>query len=380
MWFSEKQIDFLNILWKTWIDIISGYSKIDNIYYLNNAIFKNKEIPKNFYLHKKDFISNIEIIRNNLMIFKVNNNHNSEIEETEFNYMMERLNFLLESYDIESSKIWNKIKLNDNIYNLDYYNNIFFKTNNKEIFKNNNDIFPIYWEKTKEKISKNRLIELLEKVKIIIPNLLYTFWEFSYMSHSKGTLKIPEKSEYTIKNVIILFFHELTHFLRRQNQINNYWFDYSFSDYMDFEEWIALYNEYYYWNLLINWWYWEYFPIYDYLYSILKYTPISSKKDTFMNSLITLKWVSEKTAEDYYNRFYRYTIPGWDKFFLKESCYNKWLQNVKKELEDNRDNYNKIMSWRIGYSIYGNFHIYWETNKNILLDWVFEILKKELIF
>lgn len=379
MWFTEKQIDFLNILSKNWVDIITGYSKIKEKYYLNNSIFKNKEIPKNFSLHKQDFMSYLDTIRNNITVFKNNNNHNSEIEEIEFDYMMERLNFLAESYDIESYKIWNKIRLNDNIYNLDYYNNIFFKTNNKEILKNNIDIFPVHWKKSKETISKTKLIELLEKVKTLFPDLIYTFWDFSYMSHSKWNIKIPEKTEYTIKNVIILFFHELTHFLRRKNQIHNYWTDYSFSDYMDFEEWIALYNEYYYWNLLINWDYWSYFPIYDYLYSILKYTPITSKKDTFINSLITLKWVSEKTAEDYYNRFYRYTIPGGDKFFLKESCYNNWLKNVKKEIDIDKDNYKKIMSWKIWYSIYNKFNDFWNIEKNQYLDNVFEIIKKEIL-
>lgn len=380
MWFTEKQIDFFKILSNHWVDIISWYKKLPGWYYLNPYIFKEKEIPEDFHKHKEDFLEYINRIKYNLNIFTSNNLNNSDIENIELNYLTDRIEFLSNLYDTESLKIWNIIKDLKPI-NIDYYNDIFFKITNDYI-KNNfsKEIFPVHWEKTKQKISKLRLIELLELVKLTIPELNYTFWDFSYMAHSKWTLKIPDKTEYSIKNIIVLFFHELTHFLRRQNQINNYGFDYSFSDYMDFEEWIALYNEYYYWNLLINWWYWEYFPIYDYLYSILKYSSLNDKKQLFKDSIIKLKWVSDSIAEDYYYRFYRYTNVWWDKFFLKESCYSRWLTNVKNELQKDKNNYNKIMSGRIWFNIYNQFDIYWEKNNSRYLEWVFETIKKELKF
>gem|GEM_PF-5666780 len=42
------------------------------------------------------------------------------------------------------------------------------------------------------------------------------------MSHSSGVLVIPNKKTYSLRELITLFFHEMTHFFRRYNNIRNF--------------------------------------------------------------------------------------------------------------------------------------------------------------
>jgi hypothetical protein len=193
-------------------------------------------------------------------------------------------------------------------------------------------------------LEKEEVIELLEFTKRIFNNLNWDFWNFWNMFHSSWILKIPNKNNYNIREVIVLFFHEMTHFIRYSNTIKNLWFNYTFEDYWTLEEWIALYNEYYYWNKIIK--YWEYNPYYDLCFQVLQEKISEEEKKEKIYNILKNKWFSKEKSLSYYFRFYRYSIVGTQKFFLKDLIYTKSYNLVKKLLL-NKKNYDKIMSWRI---------------------------------
>lgn len=71
---------------------------------------------------------------------------------------------------------------------------------------------------------------------------------------------MPDKNKYYIKNLLVLIFHEMAHYIRNYNNKIIFWNYFSFFDANTFEEWLALNNEYFYWNNILNNEYWSYYP------------------------------------------------------------------------------------------------------------------------
>jgi hypothetical protein len=274
-------------------------------------------------------------------------------------------------YDIEANKLDSNYEIEEENINYDYYNKIFYWVTKRDldkkklISKNKNyDIF----------ILKDKLIELLEFSKTIIPELKYEFWNYINLSHSYWTLKIPDKNKYDIRRVIILFFHEMTHFFRYINWEKNLWFDYSFSDYNNLEEWIATYNEYLYWNKIID--YWKHIPYNNFCYNVLlKEINLEEKKQKIYD-ILKNKWFSKKKSLTYFYRFYRYTKIWGNDLFLKDLIYSKWYDIVKKLIIENKENYEKIISGKIWLFEFKNSFI--NSRKNIESKNYFNIMLRKI--
>jgi hypothetical protein len=158
-------------------------------------------------------------------------------------------------------------------------------------------------------------------------------------------LKIPNEKQYNIKKIIVIFFHEMTHFFRYINWKNNLWFDYYFSNYDSLEEWIAWYNEYYYWNKVID--YGEYDSYYDMCYQIILEDISEKEKKEKIFEVLKNKWFDRKKIDDYYKRFYRFTKIWWKELFLKDLIYSNAYDNVLKLIKKDEKNYEKIMAGKI---------------------------------
>jgi hypothetical protein len=262
--------------------------------------------------------------------------------EKEIFVKLKKIEFIKWVYDIEANKLDSNYILKEELENYDYYNEIFYwftKENLKEeIIISENKGLDIF-------ISKKKLIKLLEFSKNIIPELKWNFWSFAWLSHDFGILNIPEEEQYNIKRIIAIFFHEMTHFFRYLNWKNNLWFNYIFADYDDLEEGITTYNEYHYWNKIID--YWKYNAYYDKCYQILLEDISEEIKKEKIFQVLKNKWFNKEKTDLLYTRFYRYTKIWSNKLFLKELIYNNAYKNVSKLLEENTENRKKIMSWNI---------------------------------
>ena len=326
---------------------------------LNLVLFWDK-IPEDLVKYKKVFLKKmlektnklleiIEEIQKSSIISL--NKRDKQIIKKEIFVKLKKIEFLKKVYDVEANKLDFNYIIQEELENYDYYNKIFYwftKENLKEkitISENKDlDIF----------ISKENLIELLEFSKKIIPELKWNFWNFVGLSHDFGILNIPEEKEYNIKRIIAIFFHEMTHFLRYLNWKNNLWFDYIFTDYNDLEEGISTYNEYYYWNKIIN--YWKYNAYYDACYQVLLEDISQEEKKEKFFDILKNKGFDRKKTDLLYTRFYRYSKIWWKKLFLKELIYNNAYKNVKKLLEENPENRKKIMAGNIWlYELENNF-------------------------
>jgi hypothetical protein len=193
--------------------------------------------------------------------------------------------------------------------------------------------------------SKEEVIYLLECSKIIIPSIRYDFWDYPNLAFNWGLLKIHDTKKFHIKDVISLIFHEMTHFFRYKNWIKNLWFFYSFSDYPTLEEWIAIYNEFIYWNRLIDYWWKD--PIYDICFQYLLEDITEEEKIKKISKLLWTKWFWAKKSNDYYHRFYRFAKIWSKNLYLKDLIYTKWYYNVVELIEEDPDNYDRIMAWRV---------------------------------
>lgn len=333
--------------------------QVKNIY-LNRDIFENW-VPDDLEYHKSKFIKRLQLKKVRLKILKLEiSEKNLELRErdllfNEINYRIAKINFLIKVYDIEVDKMLKiySVQLNNILdnkleeINIDYskYNKRFFwltkKTLSKKIIEDFSEVinYDLYF-------SKDKLIELIEFSKNILPKEIeFIFWDFSNLAHNSWKLKIPNKRKYWIKFIITLFFHEMTHFFRNYNQRINFWFDYNFSDYTDLEEWIALYNEYLYWNQIIK--IWHYIPYYDMCYiTLLQDIPEEQKKIEIYN-ILKYKGYSKSKSLSYYYRFYKFAKIWSKDLFLKDLIYTKWYKNVLNLIRKNPLNYNKIMAWNI---------------------------------
>ncbi|MDD2907613.1 MAG: DUF1704 domain-containing protein [Candidatus Gracilibacteria bacterium] len=116
---------------------------------------------------------------------------------------------------------------------------------------------------------------------------------------------------------------------------------------MKLEEGIALYNEYFYGEKLIPGI--RYNPYYDACYNILIHKKYSQKqKIEHIYKILKIKGFSREKALHYYYRFHRFTSLGGNQFFLKDLVYTKGYEAVLKLIKKSSDNYDIIISGRIG--------------------------------
>lgn len=376
--------------------------------YTSLVHFDKKEINNNIKNNdldilnlKKIFLLRIDYWLEKIEDLKIEINRNKKLNDYEIKILLNELGiekdkyvFIRNTFDIELYKydknLFNKInndnqilnKINDinyldlswKLYDLDKsYLDKIKKIDIKNIKNDNKESLNLL-------IKKDQLIELLNYAKKHLPNsfsfdISNKYWN---LSHSNGIIKIPSKEEYSLRFIITLFFHEITHFFRFYNWIKNLKLNFVFSDYYTLEEWIALYNEYLYWNKIIN--IWEYIPIYDILYNILLDKNLNDieKSISFANTLIDLKWFSIKTCDLYFKRFHRYTLYWSNKFLFKEIIYNKWLENVKKLINNDKSNYYKIMKGKIWISFFDKNNDWSKIYENIFnKKSFFKIFKQE---
>ena len=213
-------------------------TKLVNWKILNLVLFWDK-IPEDLEKYKIIFLRNMLDKTNRLLeiIEELNNDINKvalvPYIENEIFVKIKKIEFLKKVYDIEANKLDSNYKIKEELEDYDTYNQIFywFTKNNleQEIIISENKGTDIF-------VSKEKVTELLEFSKKMIPELKWNFWNFTWLSHNFGILNIPEEKEYNIKRIIAIFFHEMTHFFRYINWKKNLWFDYIFADYDDLEE------------------------------------------------------------------------------------------------------------------------------------------------
>ncbi len=366
---------YLKLLWEIDINLIA--TKKIGKKYLNVAIFWDC-FPKDLFIYKRKFINLLDEKKKNIekiskIILSDNNLTNLQkyILNNEIFIRLKKIEFLKIVYDIEAHKLDKNYDIKETIEDYDYYNKIFFWVtkndikNDIKISKNKNyDIF----------ITKRKLEQLLNFSKNIIPELNWSFWDYTNLSHNNWLLKIPNKEKYNIKRIIVIFFHEMTHFFRYLNWKNNIWFNFVFTDSNILEEWITWYNEYYYWNQIIN--YGEYNAYYDKCYQIiLNNSDKEIIKKEFYNVLKN-KWFTIKQMDFFYLRFYKYTKIWWKDLFLKDLIYNKSYNDVLRLIKKDKNNYKKIISWHIGLDEFKNNII--TTKNNFDDEYYFNTILKEI--
>lgn len=377
--FKKEIINYLKEISKISIELI--WSKKEKWIVYNLAIFWDS-IPKNLNIYKNKYFKNLEEKYKKLEKIKKEIKKDSLIDESskkflnnELKIKIGQINFLKKSYDIEANKIDKNYPISKKQINYNYYNKLFYQLTDKDINKN----IKIELVEKKDKnlfISKEKLISLIKYTNKIVPEVKIELLDnVTWMAHDNGTLKIPDEKYYSIKSVIVLFFHEMTHFFRYLNWKRNIWFNYIFGDYDSLEEWLALYNEYFYWNKIIN--YWKYIPYYDICYSILsdKNTNIEEKNKKVIE-ILNYKWFSKDKSVDNINRFYRYTEKWKYNFFIKDLIYTFGYNNVTKLLKKDKNNYEKIFAWRLWlYEIENNIL---ENTNNFDSKYYFDKIEKEI--
>ncbi len=345
-------IKYLKDLSKLTIDLIRGFKKIYYKWekkYINLAVFK-KEFSWNLYSYKKKFFENLWQKEKNINEIKkrIENDRNLDKNEklilkNEIFITLKKIEFLKYSYDIEANKIDPKYEIKSEIKDYDEYNKLFYRVSKKDLI---NKTFKKKSFNIDEKVfEKEKLIELLEYTKKLVVWFNYKFWKYWNLSHLNWTLKIPNKNYYNLNNIIVIFFHEMTHLFRYINWKKNLWFYYFFTDYFSLEEWLAIYNEYLYWNKICD--YWKYIPYYDLCYKIINENISENLKIEKIYNILRLKWFDRKKAKMYYFRFNKYSQIWKNDLFLKDLVYTKSYEIVKKYIKADENNYEKLMAWKI---------------------------------
>lgn len=341
--------------------VIFGQREPKDLYEYKNKFFKKLDAKKNAL---QKILKNIDTDKQNFSV------KSQEIIKFEIDYILTKIEFLKSVYDIEAEKIDENYQYERKNIDYDYYNKIFFWVSTQDIESGSfqrNQAYEIF-------LTHNEVKELLLLSKKLIPGFSFRFASVMYMSHSDGVLYIPKKEIYTIREVITLFFHENTHFFREYNQIRNLWFSYDFSDYSKYEEGIALYNEYSYWKKLL--WKYYYNPYYDKCYWIIFSDLDEKEKQIQIHKILQKKWFTKEKSLFYYYRFYRYAQVATKSLFLKDIIYTKWYRRVKRLIEKNSDNYERIMAGKIGPKWFKYNYI--EVNNNFDSKWYFDIILEKL--
>ncbi len=303
---------------------------------------------------------------------QISKNNKNGLFKQEIEYSLAKNTLLLESFDIEANKINSKWKLLDKLPNYDFFSKKIYWIKSNEI----KIIWPLpkYNSSYQIKIMKNDFKKLISKAESFFDKIEFKIWNYPNFAVNKFTIKIPEKEEYNLQEIITLFFHEMTHFIRFDNMQKNIWFIYQFSDKNELEEWLALYNEYFYWNQIID--YWDYYPYYHKVYNVLMKKWTIEEKFNEMYKILSCKWFSKEKTEKYFQRFYRFTPLWWEKFIFKEAIYYNAYQNVNKLLNEwiNLD-YLMSMKWWFN-SI--NYFLEWKKLNNVNYKKYFETMVKEI--
>ena len=342
----------------------------------NNKIFHRWMFPsfsskiENIAEDKK--VLEIKIKENNKNLEKLYKDKKNTLIKQEIKYALNKNNLILQSFDVEANKLNSEWKLPEILPDYDYFSKKIYWIDSKDI--------QIIWNLPKYNlnyqiiISQDNFKKLIMKAESFFDKINFKIWDYPNFAVSKFTIKIPEKKEYNLQEIITLFFHEITHFIRFDNMQTNLWFTYQFSDKNELEEWLALYNEHFYWNQIID--YGEYFPYYHKVYNVLmKKWTIEEKLDD-MYEILSCKWFTKEKTYKYFHRFYRFTPLWWEKFIFKEAIYYTSYQKVKDLLNQWIDlNYLMSMKWGIN-SI--NYFFEWKKTNNVNYKKYFETMVKEI--
>lgn len=321
---------------------------------VNQAVFWKEKID-DYHAYKKVFLEKMKEKKLALMHLreelyaKEENFLHRDIVEWELDYQIEVINFLVYTYDIEAKKLNPNYEGEDDINAIDYdhFNEVFWGVKkdylNQKFTLSKKKKIDIY-------LTQEEVKELLDYAKTILPEIRYDFWDYPNLAFNWGLLKIHNEKLFHVKDVISLFFHEMTHFFRYHNGIRNLGFFYSFSDYPTLEEGIAIYNEFRYGNRLIE--YGGKDPIYDICFQYLLEDISEEEKIKKLQRLLSLKGFNNKKVHDYYDRFYRFTQIGSKNFYLKDLIYTISYKNVEKLIKEDDHNYERIMVGRVGIHTY----------------------------
>lgn len=322
-----------------------------------------------FWRYKKVFEDDIKQKRKKLL--EIQKKYISDpIILKEVEHILIKMNFNLIAYDVEASKLDPNYKYKE-LPDYNFYSKEFFWTKFEDINeidylpeKNNFNIF----------LDKTNVLKLLVKVSEFIPEFKFEFSSVPNFVYNKWTIFITDKEKYSIQEIITLFFHEMTHFLRWYNMRKNLDFLYVFVDNYELEEWLALYNEHYYWNQIIN--YWDYYPYYHKIYNILFKKQSIDKKLKQVKDILSYKWFSEEKAELYFYRFYRFAPLWGEKMLLKEAIYYNSLNKVK-DLFNNWYDIDTLISMK-GWLNSIKYFLEWKKVKNYNFRKLFDTMVKEI--
>ncbi len=259
----------------------------------------------------------------------------------EIHSRLQKISFLKDAYDVEANKIDSNIFVCNTI-DYDHYNQLFYWITQSRLKK---DYYLKECIHIKRLFTKKELCEIIEYSNSLIPKIDFVFGDYANFSHYKWAIRITDKKNYNIQNIISIFFHEVTHFFRWENGLKNLWFRYNFQHCGILEEGIALYNEYKYGNRITQ--YWEFNPYYDMCYKILTENISETEKKDKIYHVLKCKWYTREKSLTYYYRFYKYASIWTHSFFLKDLIYTKGYGSVKKLLSQDPRNYEKIMAWKI---------------------------------
>lgn len=357
------------------VQIIALVNQKDNIH-VNTVIFWNnfhgntETFREKYFLKCDTKIWELSKIEEKIKISELHETQKSSLLH-EVYVKKEKIDFLKKVYDTEALKINPKHK-NSVTSKIDYdkYNSLFFWTSKNDIYS-----APKFKAHTLPDItfSEEKLYSLIQYSRKILPELDFSLWDYPWNFYRNCKIHIPQKESYNIQDIICLFFHETTHFFRDYNGYKNLWFFYRFEWVPTLEEGIALYNEFYYGNQIVN--YWEYIPHYNYCFqALLENTSFDEKKQK-VYEVLRHKLFDKKKSDKYFYRFYRFSAYNSDDFFLKDLIYYSGYQRVQKLMQDEKV-YEKIMAGKIGtFELKNNIL---KPENNLGSKWYFEKMMREI--
>jgi len=292
----------------------------------NEYIFPSQDYSCDLEKRKKELFFDLDKKFKKLNEIKTEN----PILLKEIQMAQNRINFFKEIYDIEAHKL-NNDRTYKKMPDYNFYSKKFFGIDFEDIEKI--DYLPQKNEHINKAISKQNMLKLLKLTKDFIPDLKIDFGKYpNFVVSIKRWILIPEKDVYNLQELITLFFHEMSHYVRWLNMKQNVWFVKQLFDFNELEEGLALYNEYYYWNQVVN--YGKYYPFYHKIYNYLFLDLSYEQKQQKVYEILSYKWFSLEKANNFFQRFYRFA-PLWGKqMLLKDAIYYNSYKKVNELLED----------------------------------------------
>ncbi len=342
---SEMFQEFLLQLSKVSV-ALNGRIEEDGDSIINTMIF-GKNFSGDVFEYKKKYFTKLR--RKELRLLQIQarvyreflTDNERKILLLEIENRLLKLEFLRYIYNTEAQKIDDSVQVYYP-YSIEIYNKAFFGVTKKNIWEN----ITLKPSRVYENIYTKRQIQnLVSKAQEYCPEMQFKFWKYPWFSHRAWVLRIPNQKLYNLQNIIVLFFHETTHFFRTLNGTRNLGFPFQFSGYSTLEEWIALYNEYLYWNKICN--YGAYIPYYNLCMQVLLMDIWENEKKQKVFEILSHKWFSRERSDQYFIRFYKYCQLWGTHLFLKDLIYHNGYKNVKKLIRQDPKNYEKIMAWDI---------------------------------